>query len=1221
MIRTFYSNSFEALQTILNHQIKTDLDVLRASGGSIFDEIPVIASTPLIAERLKRGFADFFSVTPGIDFKNPAQWMYLHFGQSLSNNDLSALMDWLLFDLLKKKRDESAKAPEDFEERLKSYLCSMSDAGILEFSRHLNNVFVTYGSYRIDWLYEWIEEKRQSHAKLSGFPVRPEEKKRLALHPDYLWQKKLWQDLVERSEELRSGSPSFNGSLLGWMHEIAERLSNISVRRKSPSALHFFLPFSLPPILLPLIRAYATDAQAPDLNLYILNPSSEYWFEGVPVSLFDWKSDAGIEDVSRAAPLQYLTVNAASTRAMIDRIDDFIHSTEAAYFEADKSEEDLKASRLSERNAPAARRQFLPASEKLLPAEAAETNAVFIERANDSFLHRFQNSLLKLDASLLPEEPDAEDVSLRILLAPSFEREVEAALDILHNWLSEENADFSVSDVAILVPDIQKAAPAIEAAIASFSSANGKRLSIPWKIVGRSELSTNKTAQAFVDLCRLLTSDFAAKDFYTWLEQPAVQLQWGLSLDDAAILRTWLVAAGFKFGFDHEQLEDMDLGHEDVSLEEALERLTLGYFLDECTPYPFEDVLPVRGNEQSGFDTVSQENGRLLRTLAALYSALKDVTDRLRIGAENFTTAEWQKFLIELKDDFFPESAAPDDLFRLSEQIDFVTNALIETLGAHERGITLEVLLSELCSQLSAASGTGAPSGCVTIGEITALRALPFKIIFCLGFDELSGFPGTPKFEEFDLMKTIRRRADRDSRKDNNAVFLDALLSARERLVISYCAGSKAQSDNNPSIVIENFKTYFVSHARRKSAAQAKRLWESIVSRVPLNRFSMRNFSMDKVDPTDAGRRFWLSPRTDILDAVRGTDESGYRALPAFFDAPIPEARLPKILQKRPGAAPEERRPAVSADILIDYLKNPERWIEKALGFAADSASDENESLMLTGARTLAASVYRKRVLASSEAGARDAFLEVQAFNPDLGLPCVRTAALESLTEEVAAAHEFFNMVKGTLKGPFKLRLEEKLPEEFEFDLFIDEGDDFWEDESGRPCRFCIPTSKGDFRRHLYRQLFWCALGRPYLLYAPIAKKPTECYRINWSFPKIKDDDPLYIEHNGDSKDFLGFVLRAFARTIKGQPGLVTPEKEGERSWLWEGADEALFAEASEDSKILLEWLREDFDELLKSKDFAETLTDCLQMFGLMALAFRDPQNASEADFASEEEL
>ena len=53
--------------------------------------------------------------------------------------------------------------------------------------------------------------------------------------------------------------------------------------------------------------------------------------------------------------------------------------------------------------------------------------------------------------------------------------------------------------------------------------------------------------------------------------------------------------------------------------------------------------------------------------------------------------------------------------------------------------------------------------------------------------------------------------------------------------MISYTIGTKPQSENNPSLVIDNFKNYFLSHAMsvgmEDGTAQEKadELWKSIV--------------------------------------------------------------------------------------------------------------------------------------------------------------------------------------------------------------------------------------------------------------------------------------------------------------------------------------------------------------------------------------------------------
>ena len=66
------------------------------------------------------------------------------------------------------------------------------------------------------------------------------------------------------------------------------------------------------------------------------------------------------------------------------------------------------------------------------------------------------------------------------------------------------------------------------------------------------------------------------------------------------------------------------------------------------------------------------------------------------------------------------------------------------------------------------------------------LRGLPYKVIVLWGLNEDSSFPGASHAEEFDLMKRFPRRSDRDSRTDNRNIFLDLLLAARSKFLISY---------------------------------------------------------------------------------------------------------------------------------------------------------------------------------------------------------------------------------------------------------------------------------------------------------------------------------------------------------------------------------------------------------------------------------------------------
>ena len=73
-------------------------------------------------------------------------------------------------------------------------------------------------------------------------------------------------------------------------------------------------------------------------------------------------------------------------------------------------------------------------------------------------------------------------------------------------------------------------------------------------------------------------SDFSAREFFDWLEKLPVQQQWDLSLDDISVIQTWLYSAGYSVGIDQEQLAALNFTDEDTSFQDAMERLSLGFF-------------------------------------------------------------------------------------------------------------------------------------------------------------------------------------------------------------------------------------------------------------------------------------------------------------------------------------------------------------------------------------------------------------------------------------------------------------------------------------------------------------------------------------------------------------------------------------------------------------------------------------------------------------------
>lgn len=1118
MIQTFYSNSFEILQAAFVNNISFDLKD-KYDASNIFEAINVIVPSMAISDRLQRALADTLGASPGIKYLMIQQWLNQYITKSLSLQFSS--LDWLVWKVLKEKKEKPSKDPR--EQPLNHYLSTLDETGIIEFARHLSSLFVTYGTYRFDWLMSWSGQKLDP--KIRNMATN-EERINLRKDPNYDWQSLLWREIVETDQNAKTANKE--STIVEWLAQMVKNLEKINVNKLGSNPIHLFMPFILPPVVLPLIKAFSAD-NTPTLYLYILNPCSEYWFEALPKKLFDWKQSTHPSSVAQ----NYLCSNAASTRAMIDRLFNFLTDVSTNVFESQDAEQ---YAQFQDSERRPRKRQFINDPTEV-STERVDIGSAYIAKGSSTFLNRFQDSILKLDNSLLPTEPDPEDESLRILQAPSFTRELEAFVDILHHWLSDQKKQLNPSDVLVVVPNIQQAAPYIEGVMRQLP----ENMALPWKIVGQPLTEQNQMTIACIGLLNLLQSNFSIDEFFGWLELPSVQSAFRLSLNDLTILRTWLDTAGYHFGLNTEQLKEEHFDDEDCSLDLAIERLTLGFFMDSEKPVVFNKTFSIHGDEDGGFDLVTDESGRLLITITNIFNLLNKIWAELREHNFEFTAKVWSEKL----DVWFQkiseanDSSADDSAFAIAFK-DF-KDTLSDAFGDMDESIELSVIANELATELGSTIEPIHLTGAITFAPIQLMRGLPFKVIGALGFDEESGFPGNPKFEEFDLMKNFRRRADRDSRKDNKAIFLDTMLSAKENLIISYTVGTEPQADNNPSIVIENFKNYFLSHAREvarasidttKSSSYAKenvdRLWNSLVSRVPLNKFSAKNFDARNISKSAENsnnfRPFWLSPRQDIKESLELARKNNFSGTPKLFaDIGIPKESLPSQLTQSH---------YLQLHQLIDFIIDPDTWTLKTLGL--NSYSSEEQTIPIIPNSPLYESALYGQLYSRLREGCKaEEVLAIEETNPKNGLKAFRKEYLSDYVEQTKDARK---LIESRLKefdgSPHTQRLCEDAPYDVWPNTIVKIVDTVDEVYSKGKSYFWVNaySSKRKLRKMLLRQIFWKALGKDVSQFLLDLKEKPDIVEV---YAKDIDKDTAF--------KILEVFLHLFKNQLQRPYGLISP--------------------------------------------------------------------------------
>jgi len=142
------------------------------------------------------------------------------------------------------------------------------------------------------------------------------------------------------------------------------------------------------------------------------------------------------------------------------------------------------------------------------------------------------------------------------------------------------------------------------------------------------------------------------------------------------------------------------------------------------------------------------------------------------------------------------------------------------------------------------------------------MRAIPFKRVCLLGMND-GDYPRSRQPVDFDLMAQDSRPGDRSRREDDRYLFLEALLSAREQLYISWVGRSiHDDSERPPSVLVAQLRDHLNAVW---SAGTASTLSAVLTTQHPLQPFSRAYFPVDSSD-----RRGLFSYDHEWLQAHQG---------------------------------------------------------------------------------------------------------------------------------------------------------------------------------------------------------------------------------------------------------------------------------------------------------------------------------------------------------------
>ena len=976
MLYTLFSNSFELLRASLMENIKSERGTRLANPETaVLSGTDIIAPNEAIRDDLSRTLADSETgICTGLNFKTMGQWLTPYCGELLGSQERTEAFEWLVWSIL--GRSDFLQQPDCT--RIRSYLNGKNDAERMRLARRIVAVFTMYVSYRLDWVLSWMGVPEKELGIINGNRLA-RERALLETNPDTAWQRALFRAIAAS----------------GW--EGAQRLAQIPQRyrylfeqRQSiapSSALHIILPDTLPPLSLPFLQLIAVSS---DVFLYLLNPCREYWFESLPADLFDWKSR------HEGAVLSYLRRNAAAQRALIERVWHFSADPETG---SGLYEDDLEGAPTPESTYP---RNFIAPAQldtsNLIGLQAhtitgQSLDMIHVNPGTDTLLHALQHALITNDVSALADESSLADGSIQFVKAPGPMREIEGLVD----WITElmiqsrhGKHPIHPEDILVVTPDINATAPLIATVMGNRPAES----SLAWHIAGRTELDVNASAQAVIAAGRFLASRADIDALESLIAFPIIAQCWGVDELDPGLIRRWLVAAGFRRGINLKHVQHLVAqelaqsdGHDhDGTLAAALERLTIGRLLPQSES-EFYGVSAIRGTELASFES-TQTHSQTADFILAFGSTLEALYETMPVTA---SVDACRAHALEVIARLFPNGERDPGIAALIRHIESVAQTAQDV--TQQQTMSLDVFWQSVQTRLSTSRTMARASGRITFAGMDDFRGIPYRVIAIIGINDGPSFPGSNRFEEFDLTQTVgsdaqghptsaRRRGDRDSRSNNRNVFFDLVMSARDHLYISYDMGRKANIENNPSVVVQDLRQLIARGLR--DPARISLLTQAL----PAQNFSEANFTR-QCAPLQ-------SHNAMLADAIEHARQSNYLgAVPRFTDKAL--ATPQQVVKRR-----------LHQDELMAFLKGPDAWTLRYLNIERSQSSSVPESVIhVNEASALVASLVRKSTLSAFECGKPLAdIIHTLSLDTRLGAAPLRQSLAEKIAHEIEVLYE-----------------------------------------------------------------------------------------------------------------------------------------------------------------------------------------------------------------------
>ena len=372
------------------------------------------------------------------------------------------------------------------------------------------------------------------------------------------------------------------------------------------------------------------------------------------------------------------------------------------------------------------------------------------------------------------------------------------------------------------------------------------------------------------EVLELATARITATEVLDLAGREPVRRRFRFSDEDLFRLEEWVDGAFVRWGFDAEHRGSFQLADLEANTWQAgLDRVLLGVTMADERQRLFGGALPLDDVDSSDIDLA----GRVAEFLERLQDALdlfggtRDVkgwADTLARISDSLTATSprdaWQRAqLTTLLDELVGEATVDEVVSPVDLTCDDVRSVMTDRLkGKPTR--------ANFCT------------GHLTVCTLVPMRSIPHRVVCLLGLDDGS-FPRHIERDGDDLTTLSPRVGDRDVRSEDRQLLLDALLAARDHLILTYSGRDERSNLHRPPAVPVGELLDVIDHTVRGAKGRAR---DDIVVAHPLQPFDPRNFEPGALV---AGRP-WSFDALNLAGAEAALAPRQHR--PSFLANPLP---------------------------------------------------------------------------------------------------------------------------------------------------------------------------------------------------------------------------------------------------------------------------------------------------------------------------------------------